>query len=164
LFSQGIVAGSGVGCAPRRPDAPNPTRRAAPETAQQKAERLAEKQKADALGGAFQGASATLFDPKTGRIVAQVKSARGALGQTVRNGKRLARLAAGEATLHDENGQPVLFLRADVIEADPKSQQVVGTGGVRAVSLAEPGAPTLRADRMTWTAQRPHRSGRGPTF
>ncbi len=144
----GLVAGFGAGCASRRPAA---TRQAVPETAGQKAERLAEKEKADALGGAFQGASATLFDPKTGRIVARVKSARGALGQTVRNGKRLARLAAGEATLFDKNGQPLLFLRADVIEADPKTQQIVGTGDVRAVSLAEPGAPTLRADRMAWT-------------
>lgn len=144
----GVLAGFGAGCASRRPAV---TRQAVPETAQQKAERLAEKEKADALGGAFQGASATLFDPKTGRIVARVKSARGALGQTVRNGKRLARLAGGEATLFDKNGQPVLFLRADVIEADPKTQQVVGTGNVRAVSLANPGAPTLQADRITWT-------------
>jgi len=147
----GVAACLGAGCAPRRPEAGSVTRRTAPERARQKAERLAEKTKADALGGAFQGATATLFDPTNGRIVARVKSARGALGQTVRNGKRVARLADGEATLYDKEGRPVLFLRANVIEADPQTQQVVGTGNVRAVSLAQPGAPTLQADRITWT-------------
>ena len=91
----------------------------------------------------------TLFDAD-GRIVAEVKSAQVAVGQTRQDGPQAAALVGGTATLY-EDGKPAVALKADQVRAYDETQTVTARGNVVARSLTQVGAPAMRADRMTWS-------------
>lgn len=64
-------------------------------------------------------------------------------------------------TILYEEGKPATRLRAQKISADRNTRVVTATGNVIAESLSHKDTPTVRADRMVWTADSKILTGNG---
>ena len=126
-----------------------------PAEKKQAAEKQAEPEKKNEdppLAGEVRDLDLTLTD-KNGVVVVRIKAQAGLVGRTGGGGSAVGNVAGAttrtEATLYDK-GKPAAILTARRIRADQATRAVTGEGDVIARALAQPGSPTVRADRMTW--------------
>jgi hypothetical protein len=120
--------------------------------AQRPAPKPAEKKPALPIGGSVRAVEITLTDPK-GVVRARVKADEAQVGRSGKDAAAAAgALVNGTATLHDDAGKPSATLRADRLRVDQAERTVTGVGDVVARALAQPGSPSVRADRVVWHA------------
>lgn len=99
----------------------------------------------------------TMISPK-GKTVA-VLDAKSTNFDPLKAGGTLA-VQDADAVLYEE-GKPATRISARNLVADQQKRILTATGNVRAESLSRPDAPTARADRMIWYADRKLLTGQG---
>lgn len=107
--------------------------------------------------GTAKGIHLELFDDK-GQKYAEISGDAAGLDPLGKN-QRVS-LSNGKATLYKE-GKPASTVNANRLTADDQTKTLKALGGVVVRSLEQEGAPTARADEVTWEHEKDRIQGKG---